>query len=303
MKRLIYLFLILFCIDLYSQTMPSVSQFDNDQVHINPATVGNKDALVVAFKLRKNWVGMDGAPSSQIFTAHAPLRNPNVALGLLLENENVGVTNYTGIYLNYAYRVPLHNGKLSFGLKGGITAVSQSIVDLRDEENPDPAFSDKTTNFILPNCGFGIYYYSTKYWVGFSIPRFFGFESNESGSYKLVNDISRYEYYLTTGGKIELTSAVHLEPSAMLVLSTVFKPEITLNCVGVFRNSLKGGVGYRTNDAIIIMIGYNINRQFSLAYSYDINIGQLSNYNSGSHEIGVQYKFGYTVNASSPRHF
>jgi type IX secretion system PorP/SprF family membrane protein len=302
MKIFIYILLLFLCIDLFSQTMPTVSQFDNDQVHINPATVGSKEALVVAFKFRKQWLGIDGAPSTQIFTAHAPLKNPKVALGLLLENENVGSTNYTGIYLNYAYRIHLFNGKLSFGLKGGITAGSQSIVSLRDN-TVDPAYSADNNNFILPNCGFGLYYYTNKFWAGFSIPRFFGFESNSSGSYKLNFNTSRFEYYFTGGGKINLTSDVHLEPSAMLVLSTVLKPEATINCVGVFGESFKGGVGYRTNDAIIILIGYNINRQFSLAYTYDLNIGQLSNSTTGSHEIGVQYKFGYTVNASSPRYF
>jgi type IX secretion system PorP/SprF family membrane protein len=105
MKIFIYSFLILFCANVYPQTMPAVSQFDKDQVHINPATVGNKEALVVAFKFRKHWTGIEGSPSTQIFTAHAPMRNPKVALGILLENENIGITNYTGIYLNYAYRV------------------------------------------------------------------------------------------------------------------------------------------------------------------------------------------------------
>jgi type IX secretion system PorP/SprF family membrane protein len=204
--------------------------------------------------------------------------------------------------LNYAYRIPVYKGKLSFGLKGGITAGSQNIVTLRDDK-PDPAFSSKTTNFIVPNCGFGIYYYAKQYWAGFSIPKFFGFENTASGSYKAVNNVSRYEYFFTAGGKFDVTGDIRIEPSAMLVLSTVFKPEVTINCVGIFRDCYKGGIGFRTHDAIIVLIGYNLNRQFSVAYTYDINIGRLSNYTSGSHEIGLQYKFGYTVNASSPRHF
>jgi type IX secretion system PorP/SprF family membrane protein len=302
MKIPIYLILILLCMDLHTQTMPAVSQFDKDQVHINPATVGNKEALVVAFKLRKHWTGFKGSPSTQIFTAHAPMRNPKVALGLLLENTNIGITNYTGIYLNYAYRINLFRGKLSFGLKGGITSGSQSNVSLRDD-GTDPAFGSKTANFIVPNCGAGVYYYSDQFWTGFSIPRFFGFESNSSGSYKVSHNVSRYEYFYTAGGKVNISGDIHIEPSAMLILSGVFKPEATINLNGVFRDSIKGGVGYRTRDAIIVLLGYDLKRQFSIAYTFDINIGELSHSTSGSHEIGLQYKFGYTVNASSPRHF
>lgn len=295
------LLLLAISIDLFSQTMPTVSQFDMLPLQYNPASTGNKDALAVGFKFRKHWTGIDGSPSTQVFCAHAPLKNPKVAIGLLLENENVGATNYTGIYLNYAYRIPILAGNLSFGIKGGITAGSQSSVSLRQTD--DPAFSASTNKFMVPNFGFGAYYYSKMFWAGFSIPRFFGFESTASGSYKMSHDVSRYEYFVTGGGRFGLTGDINIEPSAMVVLSSALKPVITINCVGEFRNTFKGGVGFRSNDAIIILLGYNVNRQLALVYCYDINIGKMSKYTSGSHEINLQYKFGYTVNTSSPRHF
>ena len=300
-KIIFYILLILSGIDLFGQTMPTVSQFDLLPLQYNPGSTGNKDALAVGFKFRKHWTGIEGSPSSQMFCAHAPLKNPKVALGLVLENENVGATNYTGVFLNYAYRIPLLNGNLSFGLKGGITAGSQSSVTLRD--GSDPAFNANSSKFFVPNFGFGTYYYSKTFWAGFSIPRFFGFESTASGSYKMTHDISRYEYFIAGGGRLSLTSAIAIEPSALAVLSTVLKPVVTINCVGVFKETFKGGVGFRTNDAVIINLGYNLNRQLAIVYCYDINIGKLSKYTSGSHEINLQYKFGYTVNTSSPRHF
>jgi type IX secretion system PorP/SprF family membrane protein len=300
-KGLFYILILLLSIDLFGQTMPTVSQYDIMPLQFNPGSTGNMDALAVGLKFRKHWTGIDGSPSTQVFCAHAPLKNPKVALGLLLENENVGITNYTGIFLNYAYRIPLNSGNLSFGIKGGITAGSQSSVTLRD--GSDPAFSSNTSKFMVPNFGFGAYYYSKKLWAGFSIPRFFGFESTTSGSYKMTHNVSRYEYFITGGGKLNFSSSIAVEPSALVVLSSVLKPVITINCIGVFRNTFKGGVGFRTNDAVIIDLGYNLNRQLAIVYCYDINIGKLSKYTSGSHEINLQYKFGYTVNTSSPRHF
>lgn len=300
-RWIFYILLFVLSTDLLAQTMPTVSQFDYMPIQFNPASTGNKDALAVGFKFRKHWTGIDGSPSTQVFCAHAPLRNPKVAIGLLLENENVGATNYTGIYLNYAYRIPVLTGNLSFGIKGGITAGSQSSVTLRDAS--DPAFGANTNKFVVPNFGFGIYYYSKVYWAGFSIPRFFGFESQPSGSYKMTHNISRYEYFVTGGGRIGLTEDIYIEPSVLAVISSILKPVVTINCVGVFRDTFKGGVGFRTNDAIIVHLGYSLNRQLALIYSYDINIGKMSKYTSGSHEINLQYKFGYTVNTSSPRRF
>lgn len=300
-KGIFYILIFVISVNLFAQTMPTVSQFDIMPLQYNPGSTGNKDALSVGFKFRKHWTGIDGSPSTQVFCAHAPLKNPKIALGLLLENENVGATNYTGIFLNYAYRMPVYNGNLSFGIKGGITAGSQSSISLR--QSGDPAFGSGTNRFIVPNFGFGIYYYSKMVWAGFSIPRFFGFESTSSGSYRMVHNISRYEYFVTGGGRIGLTRDISVESSAILVLSSILKPVVTINCIGVFKDTFKGGIGFRSNDALIIHLGYNVNRQLALIYSYDINIGKMSKYTSGSHEINLQYKFGYTVNTSSPRHF
>jgi type IX secretion system PorP/SprF family membrane protein len=305
MKLNIYISLVIVVLShkLSAQPMPAVSQFDKNMVHLNPGAVGNQDVLTVSFAYRNQWTGFKGAPSNQVFTVHAPMKNPEVAIGLLLENENSGSTNYTGIYLNYAYRIKILSGKLSFGLKCGVNAVSQSAVSLRDDAF-DPAFTAKNNNFIVPNFGFGAYYYSNSYWAGFSIPRLFGFESKSSGAYKMSYDISHYEYFIAGGGKLSVNSKIDIEPSALLVLSSVHKPRVMVNAKGVYKKSYKVGVGYRSGDAIIIIIGYDLNRQFSLGYSYDINISHsMSKYTSGSHEINMQYRFGYQINASSPRHF
>lgn len=302
MRYLLHIaFLFVFCLALNGQIMPAISLFSDMPIQYNPASTGSKDALAVGIKFRKHWTGIEGAPSTQVFSAHAPLRNPRVAMGLLLENENIGATNYTGIFLNYSYKIPVLTGKLSFGIKGGITAGSQSSILLRD--GIDRAFNENNNQFIVPNFGFGTYYYEKSYWAGFSIPRFFGFESKESGQYQMVHDVSRYEYFITGGGIVNIKSDITVEPSALIVLSSVLKPEFTINCIGAYRETFRGGVGFRSSDAIIIHLGYNMNRQLTLIYSYDINIGKMSTYTSGSHEVNMQYKFGYTVNTSSPRHF
>jgi type IX secretion system PorP/SprF family membrane protein len=111
------------------------------------------------------------------------------------------------------------------------------------------------------------------------------------------------EYFIMGGGKILLNPDVHLEPSALVALASTFKTSVTINLAGVYKNSYKLGIGYRSDDAIIFQIGYNFNRQLSFGYSYDYNIGSVSKFTSGSHEINMQYRFGYQVNESSPRYF
>ena len=74
--------------------------------------------------------------------------------------------------------------------------------------------------------------------------------------------------------------------------------------MGIYKSAYKAGLGFRLHDAIIMVVGYQLNRQFSLAYSYDLTVArELNDYSSGSHEINLNYKFGYKVNASNPRGF
>jgi hypothetical protein len=121
----------------------------------------------------------------------------------------------------------------------------------------------------------------------------------------MSHELLNYEYYFGGGGKIALPAEFMLEPSVLMAFSSVNPFKLTINAIGMYKNSIRAGLGFRNGygQAIILHIGYNVNRQLALAYSYDINTGKLSGYTSGSHEINIQYKFGYKVTASNPRGF
>lgn len=301
--RIEILVVLLLCVTgVFAQQMSVVTLFDQNLTYFNPAATGNQEALTAGFFYRAQWTGFKGAPSTQFLSVHTPLKNPKVALGVMLEHESIGITSYTGVYFNYAHRFTLGPGKLSLGLKFGFNSGSQKSIDLRDDNN-DLAFTEESNSFFVPNAGFGALYFTDMYWASFSIPRFFGFKSDASGKYKMSHDISNYEYYIMGGGKIALPSEFAVEPSVLMAFSTVYPFHFAVNAIGVYKNAYKAGIGYRYGEAFIIIVGFNFNRQFSLAYSYDINIGEISGYTSGSHEINIQYKFGYKVNASNPRGF
>ncbi len=286
---------------LFSQQMPEISLFGANQTFYNPGSVGNQEVLAADFLFRANWRGFDGAPFTQIFCAHAPLRDPAVAMGILLEHDAPGGTNYTGVYINYAYRIKLGVNKISFGLKAGLTSGSQDYFTLRD--NPDPTFSDNNRTFYVPNFGIGVLYYGRQYWAGVSIPRLFGFENQASGAYGIKHDFWRYEYFITGGGRIPAGSDWSFEPSALVVFNSAYKLRITVMGTAIYKSVYKAGLGYRSGEALIMAMGYQLNRQFSLGYCYDLSIGKIADYSFGSHEINIHYKFGYKVNASNPRGF
>jgi type IX secretion system PorP/SprF family membrane protein len=304
MKRILLILLVgLSGSGLFAQQMPEISLFSQNQTVYNPGAIGNQEVLTANFLYRKQWVGFDGSASTQFFCAHAPLKNPKVAIGILLERDGIGITNYTGVYFHYVYRLDLGMNKLAFGLKAGITNASENHIDLRNGAS-DPAFSENNLNFTLPNFGFGVSYYGQKYWAGLSIPRFLGFKNNGPDKYKIEHDFSKYEYFISGGYSFALNPDFSLDPSVLVILSSRYEQRFSANVIGTYKNSYHVGLGYRTSDdALILLIALSPYRQFSLGYSYDMMMGNTLKFTSGSHEINILYKFGYKVNASNPRVF
>ncbi len=299
MKPWLIVFFWLGSVVLEAQSTTPITLFPQNQTYFNPGAMGYENVLSANFFARQSWVGFENAPSNQAFCAHAPLRNPSVAMGVLVEHDSWGLTNYTALYVNYAYRIRIGADRLALGLKLGVYSASQDYLNMRDEQQDPTNINGQT--FLLPNSGMGVLYTSGLFWVGMSVPRMLGFKSDPSGSYKVDHSIANYEIYLSGGGKFKLNADLGLEPSLLLVQAKSLKYQF--NVMGTYKAAYKAGLGYRQKEAVMLLLGYNLNHQVAVGYSYDLTVGELKDYSSGSHEIQLQYKFGYKVNASNPRGF
>ena len=73
--------------------------------------------------VREQWVGIEGAPSTQSFNAHTPLRNNKIGVGMSLINDKIGVSNKLNLYGSGSYRLKLSESmNLQFGLQAGFPA-------------------------------------------------------------------------------------------------------------------------------------------------------------------------------------
>ncbi len=110
------------------------SHYGFNGLAINPAYSGSHEMLSIGLSHRSQWIGFEGAPSYNIVNLHTPLRNTKTGLGILVMNESIGLRKYTGIYLNYAHRIKLGQGKLALGLKAGMAAGSVDQIDLAGDD-------------------------------------------------------------------------------------------------------------------------------------------------------------------------
>lgn len=289
-----------------AQQDPLYTQYMFNTLAYNPAYAGSRDVLSIMALSRHQWVGFDGAPSTQTLTAHSTV-GKNVGLGFSILHDKLDPTRQTGVYFDYAYRLKISDkGKLSMGLKGGFNFYQNTLSQLSTGSvGDDPALSGSDYSKFLPNFGFGLYYYSPKFYLGASAPKLM--------ENKLANrDIETQgevgkevrHYFLTSGYVFGISKEVKLKPSVLARFTQAAPVVMDLNVNFLFKEKLWLGGFYRIQNSFGAIAQYQFTQQFKVGYGFDMTTNELSNYNSGTHEIMLLYEFSFTKEkVQHPRYF
>ncbi len=288
----------------WAQQEPQYTQYMFNTMSVNPAYAGTRNALNMLLLSRIQWVGIDGAPSSQTFALHTPLNNRRVGVGFSVISDDIGPVNNTYINFNYAYRLKLTEAMtLSLGIKGGIYNYHAKISDLVEG---DVSFADNYNATLQPNAGAGAYLYTDNYYLGISVPKLLQTDIGDSPSSTggVVSKLKRH-YFVIAGYVYRVNPNLLLKPSVLSKFVQGAPPSADITAQALFKDTYWLGVTYRLGDAVAFLADLKLNRQLTIGYSYDITTSDLSGYNSGSHEIMISYDFdGFLKNkVKSPRFF
>jgi type IX secretion system PorP/SprF family membrane protein len=290
---------------------PVYSQYLQNGLMINPAYTGSRGALSTFLSYRMQWMGTEGAPVIQSVSLHTPLKNDKVALGLMGQFMQYGVTKSQSIYADYAYHIKLAgSGKLSFGLKAGVdmsntdyTGVLSSLTD-----PTDGVFTTNDEPYVLPNAGAGVYYFSDKLFAGLAVPSFLSYRKSAQGAApQAYHSFSDYDLIFSAGGLITLSKALKFKPSVLIDYSLQEAKKLTqldINGNLIFGDILWVGGSWRTSENVVVgILQVQLNPQFMFGFSYDYPVGSGNPNSDGSTEFILRYEFGYKVSAAHPRYF
>lgn len=285
------------------------TQYMFNEMFINPAYAGSKDAMAVTALHRQQWVNFPGRPITTTFSIHGPIINEKMGFGISFLNEKIGVLNRNLAYLSYSYKIKAgKNGHLAFGLQGGIHNQVNKFSTLKATESGDMQVSSNSASLLAPNFGFGMYYSDLKNYVGLSIPRMiddqFKFDENGGAVKNTSMSPQKFHYYLTLGRVFDLADGLKLKGQAMIKAVQNAPLQYDLNANFLIREKIWAGVSYRSGDAVSAILGVQVSPQFIVSYSYDYTLSKIQKYSQGSHEMALSYVFMYKgKKIVTPRYF
>ena len=286
-----------------AQQDPEYTQYMYNTMAVNPAYAGSTGTIEAALLYRSQWVGMPGAPETQSFSVHSPLRNEKLGVGLSVVNDKIGPSNELYLDGNFSYSLPLgYEKRLAFGIKAGTRMLNIDWSKGRYYDDDDVLLNQNINNQMKLAVGAGIYYYTEKWYVGFSVPSFI--QNDYYDDVRESIDYDRMHYYLMGGYVFDLNPNLKFKP-AFLVKAVSGAP-LTADISANFMIQEKFVIGgaYRTDDSVSILAGFQISPSFFLGYAFDYTVSQLNKYNDGSHEFILRYQFVQKQSKiKSPRFF
>ncbi|WP_109832044.1 PorP/SprF family type IX secretion system membrane protein [Reichenbachiella versicolor] len=299
-----FVFLLIVCTTVEAQHNTVYSNYVYNKLLINPAYVGSEKFLSASIAFKKNWVGVEGSPASKLFLFHAPLRVKKIALGLIVTDDEFGVTNETNIQAVYSYRLYMSKHVLSFGLQPTATFYAQRFSQLKGVDPNDPNFQGQDINDVAFNLGFGTYLYHEKYYVGLSIPRAASnllVPQEDEG----VNVYEQQRYFLLHNGfLLDLNQRLKFQPNVFLKFTTDLPLQIDLNTTLILDEKMLFGLSLQRFNTLETNIGFQINNLLMFSYSYGYGFDIPNDISNGAHEVMLKYSFKRSSNRyMSTRYF
>jgi type IX secretion system PorP/SprF family membrane protein len=288
MKKVILLTALLVAIQGIAQQRGIVSNFLMNDYYYNPAIVGSKGIQIANLGYRNQWVGFDGAPSLVLGNFNGSVKGKaKHGYGVTAVSERTGLTQSTGVYLNYAYHVKISETvKLGLGVQPGFMQYRVRLYDAQLADENDEVLSGNvlSANAFDFNTGFNLQH--EKFFLMGSIHHVLG----DAIKFTTFNSNLDFHYTGIAGYNIKLKKGTVIQPSVLVKHTKPVPLQYTGMLKAEFKDKFWVGLLYRSDDAVGINCGLHFKERFTVMYGYDYTLSPLVNYQNGSHEIALSIK-------------
>jgi len=276
-----------------AQQQSLYSQYIFNLFAVNPAYAGARNALSANLSYRAQWVGFEGAPTTQNFNIHGPLKNENMAVGIQFQNDVIGARKAPLLGFTYAYQLRLDeegDRRISLGIQAGAINYQYDWTVLEYANPGEPITFATDGNVWIPNLDFGAMYLAPRGYVGLSLT---GIQRSR------LNDIPISDARLSTfvnvqaGHIFELSDLLSLKPFTMVRYEVSGPAQVDLGLSGLIYNRVWLGTLYRQGFGMVFSAQFVAANSLVVGYAYDWALNPLRTAQSGTHEIYLGLDFDF----------
>jgi type IX secretion system PorP/SprF family membrane protein len=295
MKKLVVLAIALSAVRGFAQQDPQYSLYQYNQMVINPAYAGARDAIAIVADVRKQWVGFNGAPTTAVFSIHSPIANEKVGIGLNAMSDKIGAKSINSVYGNFSYILRVNNkSKLHFGVRAGYTSYRFNFSEVKYKDNEEAAYADlSSANKGALDVDAGLYFRTNTFFAGISATHLNNGKIYKN-SFQVIDTGGAYRDYtlsyvlkphifFTLGKSFVVNENFLISPSIM-IKQVASKSTLDLNLNFFAAKRVWFGVFFRQNYGVGALFQVYATNQFRIGYAFDTGIGDRKRL-GGSHEV------------------
>lgn len=121
-RLLLYISFLFLTFSGVAQQFPLYSQYYGNSYIVNPGVAGSYGNVTpISLAVHKQWLNINGSPSTQFLSAHHLLKNEKVGLGGMIFHDHFGPTRLLVLNFTYAYHLNINrNTRIGLGLTGSL---------------------------------------------------------------------------------------------------------------------------------------------------------------------------------------
>jgi len=277
----------------FAQDTYNFTQFFFNPALLNPSLTGSDGRLAMYASFRKQWAGIDGAPTIGNFSVQTALPN-KLNLGFNASNDKNGLLSTSGLLFTGGYSLPVSDVNfIRFGISLGAAWNKVDVNALNFGPIDDPVRTSLlSSNFqVMGNVGFS--FHTPTFHGGLSVPNIFepAYLSSESFSVSKVNPFGAIivhasnRFYFSDDKNI-------FEPYLVYRYNQNSPSQLEAAAVVHLQNLVWVGGSFKQDFGISALAGFKLKGQTAVGYSYSLKNTGTNQLSAPSHEIHIGILLG-----------
>ncbi len=264
----------------------------------NPALAGAGEVSSANFLYRKQWINVDGAPETLVFTLDGSLKNHPVGLGISFVNDITNIIGRTGGALSASYEVKLTpTQKLRFGLTFEALRNTIYFDRVRADDMTDPGILESVDAKTSFEGALGLSYSVKKLRIGFSGDQLLQNTINheDQAAVKSLNYTFVRHYYTTVEYLFEVKPNLMITPQLLVRTVQGLKSQFDGYVKLDYKQLVWTNLIYRHGIGAGASFGFKLDDRYVFSYAYEFATSDLNLLGSATHEfmVGIRLHRSY----------